>query len=221
MKNNILLFCLICLLGVSCKKETNPVSDTQPKDYYPLTANSTWTYRVENNPDLDSFSVKCDAEEVFNGKTYRKLVNRYYPGGWVGTGYGRKSGSEYLGLYDKEEDIEFPFLKDNIPVNTSWNFEYTNQADANTTRTQKTKYTFKEKLPSFNVGDLSFTDVIKVSFNDTTTYMFQGGQSTFISEGDSYYANHVGLIKAVRTDYIVGGAPPITEITNLVRYQVF
>lgn len=216
MKNNILFFCLICLLGVSCKKEAGS-NNGQPDDYFPLSTSSNWVYLYENSTPNDSFKVTVGNEEIINGKTYKEVLHQQ-PGGFTNELYYRKSGSEYF-VNITDSDAELPFLKTDVPVNTTWNFEFNFIIDVNNTpATLKYEYTLEEKLSTFAIEGISFNDVLKVSCKISSST--NGSPFTIVGEEHKYYANHIGLIREVYTQD-PNTPQQTTEVYNIIRHRVF
>lgn len=202
---------LISFLAISCKQETNPVNNTQSKDYFPLTANSTWTYLVENSTPGDSLRIISDDQATFNGKLYNKFVYKLYDNDSLADSiYYRKSNSDYF-WYFKENNIEMPFLKDNVPVNTTWSVEYTTGIFYK----RKWEFLLKDKYQSLTIGNQVFNDVIRVSFRAMTS--INSAPYTPVFEGDYYYAKNIGLIKWIDNDLVY----PSTYTYNIIRHKVF
>lgn len=209
-----LFLLLITLFALSCKKEYSFEGrpQQQEKNYFPLTINSNWAYLRENVPAQWGDSIKglIGGQVVINNQTYIRYIFNYYN---INIAYYRKSGSDYF-EYIKEYDIERPFLKDNVPVNTTWSSpEYTT---ANMTKI-KYEYTLKEKYVSFTVGSEVFTNVLKISVKVKNS--INGSPYTTVAESDNYYADNIGLIKWIEHGYVVD--PSQQYIYKIVKHQVF
>lgn len=215
MKKVISLFFLfISFLSISCKKEYSFEGKPQETgDYFPLTTNSNWTYSYETPFGYIPGPVtitNSGVEAAFNSNVYKTFINQH-PTGTEYPVYYRRSGNDYFEYFG--ESIEFPFLKTNVPVNTTWIVEYNN---GNSYKIKR-EYILQGKLQTFTVGNLSFKDVLKVSCK----VMIAENNAPFTEtvEEERYFAKDIGLVKSISK---VGPAPSgDIVIMNLSNYKVF
>ena len=176
-------------------------------DYWPTAINNEWTYNSNGTPS----TMKIIATETVNGQLYYKFApqngNGSMSSGVVNTSVNKNAGVYKLktddvvidagGISGTQTGYEYIVLKDNIPVNGTWNGSYT-QTTTYTgipTITFTTNYvgTILEKGVSETINNEVFTDVIKVKI-DQTSNVPGNPATTIISE--YWYAKNVGIIKA-------------------------
>jgi len=207
-------------------------------DYFPRTTNSNWSYEIDDDP-LDSlyrtatsgtisavsntFNIFMQEDGVAPGLDSSGYYNRNIATGeyneWFDAG-------SYLG-YDNPLWASYIFLKDNVPVGTSWNsqaFDGIATLPPPTPFSIRFKYSILQKdVPvSFttSTGTMNFTNVIVV---EERFEMFSTATSSWIDmtsqigSGKAYYARGIGLIKyeVLNTTGAVAGQQ------ELRRYQVF
>jgi hypothetical protein len=155
--------------GTTCSFTCN-VNAGVVLDYFPTTTNSNWSYQNvdASGTIVDTAYAICLANNLSaNGNSYRILRNN------DGTsGYFRKASGNYYQYEDSVRDIftnpvpgiEFIILKDNVPVNTTWESAVVSGSIMGIPT--NIKYSFKilaASGSSITVGTLpTFTDVIQV-----------------------------------------------------------
>jgi hypothetical protein len=209
-----------CTFNITCQPGTPPNTD-----YFPLTQNSFWSYDVliGGVTEPDSLSKRCDVQSSIAGNTYRNLL--YGDNNVLSdlTRY-RKSGNDYYEYinvdtftnfsFDVEQFAEILFLKENAPVNTTWDSpEFTGQFNGTP---GKIKYSFliQQVNTTLTVNGVNYTNVIKVFMkglvDDGSGYV----EDTHV---ESYYARGIGLIKF---RFFEPSSPGNDFVTNLRYYQI-
>ncbi|MVO07895.1 hypothetical protein GOQ30_01790 [Flavobacterium sp. TP390] len=180
---------------------------TSSGDYWPTAINNEWTYDSNGS----SSTMKIIATETVNGQLYYKFApqsgNGSMSSGIVNSSVNKTSGVYKLktddvvidagGITGTQTGYEYIVLKDNIPVNGTWNGSYT-QTTTYTgippiTFTTNYVGTILAKGVSETVNNEVFADVIKVKI-DLTTNVPGVPATTIVSE--YWYAKDVGIIKA-------------------------
>lgn len=179
-------------------------------DYYPLSTNTNWTYSDLTN---EIKNLVPGNKKTVNGLEFN-IVASYNPptASTFDTLLIRKSSGNYYGfgnhgaILNLDEPVygENIFLKDNVPVSTSWNSDTYNGKLAGVPVTFYYKYTILEKGVAQTVGGFPFTDIIKVKQEVFIN-------STLVSTGQTWYAKNVGPIFITMAG---------TEFT-LKAYQIF
>ena len=204
-RNSITCFQSSCSFTITCLPGT-PANT----DYFPLTQNSRWSYDVVDIgvTDPDSLSKRSDVQSTILGNTYRNFRHGY-ANVLTDVAYYRKQGNDYyeyiladtfsLLSFDVSQYGEILFLKENAPVNTTWESqEFLGNING---VAGKMKYTFKIDLVNTNltVNGVNYTNVIKVSWKCLVDDGTGGG---YVDDAihESYYARGIGLIKYRRWD---------------------
>lgn len=200
---------------------------TSSGDYWPAAINNEWIYDSNGS----SSTMKIIATETVNGQLYYKFAPQSGSGasssGVVTTSMTKASGVYKLktddftidaggGLTGTQTGFEYIVLKDNIPVNGTWNGSYT-QTTTYTgippiTLTVNYVATILAKGVSETINNEAFTNIIKVKIDQTSS--FPGAPPTTISS-EYWYAKDVGIIKSTT---IGGGA---NSSSYLVDYTLF
>ncbi len=205
-------------------------------DYFPRTANNNWSYQYDGVAD-DSLLIRAKPGIVnMGGNTYTVFeATKNAATGFEDIGAYRKSGSDYhtyvdLGSYfgiGGPQNIDYIFLKDNLPANTSWQTAPINGTFTDTTGTifpisLRIAFTIEKKDVTVTVGSVSYPNTIVV----IEKYELYDGANwqdvtDLIGYFKSYYARDVGLIK-MDSYYEDGNLdPPIEYQQDIRRYQVF
>jgi hypothetical protein len=196
-------------------------------DYFPLTQNSRWSYDflISGTPAADTLYKVSDVQSSIGGNTYRNFNYGLGPVATDLTRY-RKSGNDYYQriLVDSftiavELDVaqynEILFLKENAPINTSWeSAEFTGAVSG---VPLKLKYTFniEQNNTTVTVNGITYNNVIKVAWKVRTDAGAGYVDDTIM---ESWYAKGIGQVKFRRYD----PATPTNELVDNLRfYQVF
>ena len=218
---------LLLIFLTSCSKDSATDPATTPPaassgDYYPTAINNTCTNKQNGTVLAPS---KIIGTEVFNNSTYFKF-NPTVASGVTLTQYLRKdTGVYYLKTSDAtinlqsltgtQTGFEIIFLKDNVPVDTTWSGTYSTTTTYSGFNPIVTTVNYTSKIIAKDVtavvGTTTYDNVIKVF--STTTGTSQSNISVATSE--YWLAKNVGVIKSIQTS---GTSSTITE---LVSYTLF
>jgi len=196
-------------------------------DYFPLTANSWWSYDYSDFgvPMPDTLSMTAITTKTYNGNTYRELAEA--EGGFpTDTLHYRKSGNDYFQwvptdmysavfAFDVQTYADINILKENAATNTTWSSgEYTGTVGG---LPAKVKYDFKieNANTSLTINSIVYTNVIQVGI--VMQASIAGFPYTAIQNSNYYYAKGIGPIKIIHT--LTGGSP-IGERT-IRNYKIF
>lgn len=206
------------LVFTQCKKDDGG-SDTPTaiKDYAPLTAGSTFSFRnivsTSTVTDTANYTLTVGgADTVYNGRTYKRLT-----GSDTSVRFMAKVGTNYYQLATfaalNTGVFENYYLNDSVPVNTTWpqtiSFTY-NIAGAPTNLTATLNYKIAERGMSRTVNSIAYSNVIRVSFSGIAV---TGAPIpvNITATGDSYYAQGFGLIESTlsvpQQNIVVFGTP--------------
>ena len=218
--------------GASSCTFTIAVTATPPPppvgDYFPRTVGSNWSYEFDDDPQ-DTVLEKVDvAFHAALGNTYNIFMGTYDAAfGFDTVGYFRKSGGDYyqftemgryLGVDSNAQWMEFIFLKDNQPANTTWKSNQFNLTQSGLVFTLRFSFKILQKDVSVTVNGVPYANTIVV---EEKYEQFAGGVWNDLTTGVGYYKNYyakgVGLIK---WEYYDGAnvAGPKKELT---RYNVY
>ncbi len=174
-------------------------------DYFPTTDHSNWTYT--NSITSDTFNVRAASTDRNLGNNYRTFVNTYGSAKSDSSYYRKKDGIYYtysnfdeFEIYDTvEKKVEYIFLKDNVPVSSTWESPELNATLNSIKGKAKIRFTIEGKDIQTTIGATTFDSVIQVKqeymFSPSVTGAFQ----TVITS-NFYYAKNIGFIKAEASD---------------------
>ena len=199
-------------------------------DYFPRTTNNNWSYKYDNDPTDTLFQNVISQTLSALGNTYNTFM--FNDGTTVDTlGYFRKASGDYyqyldVGFFfglDNEEWGEYIFLKDNVPVNTTWTSSpfsntFTDSLGATFPISVRFKETIQQKDVPVTVQGVTYQNTIVVK--EEYEYSTDGGATwtALPYYSINYYSRNIGLIKIEFTDNSGNGGNYIQELT---RYQVF
>lgn len=171
-------------------------------NYWPMAVNNQWTYK--SNGVLSTPS-KIIGTDTFGGVTYYQFqeANVYNLQTWIakkGAAYFIKIGAlNYVesGVTIKMDSYEYPVLKDDVPVTSTWSgtlkVNVTATSGGNTIpMTANIKYTgiITEKDATVVVNGVSYPNVIKLTLKQEVSLQNQ----ITIAESIYWYAKNVGPI---------------------------
>jgi hypothetical protein len=195
------------------------VAPSNGTDYFPVTANSYWKY-LSANP---AAGPQDTSRNTSTGNIFTILGNNYFlfaksDASGTDSLFFRKSGGEYqqfadldiAGIADSVVAADYTFLKDNVPVGTTWESSEGDATVASVPVKIKLKLTISSKNTSVQVGNAVFKDVIKVTTAEQVNQ--SAGYSTVFSY-ETWYAKGIGVIN------IVAAAPLYGFLVQ--QYQVF
>lgn len=214
--------------GTSSCTFTVTVTPVSLYDYFPRTANSNWSYQINDNPNDSLLVIATPQTLLANGNTYTIFIETTdASAGYDSSGYYRKTGSNYFRYYDVGAYlglstpiwIEDNFLNDNSAGGASWVMP---AYPANITNygqiSLRSRFTILQKDVSVTVLGTSYVNTIVV--NETIDGLVGGSWidlSTQIGSIRQYYSRNIGLIKTETID----AAGTVTDKQELRRYQVF
>lgn len=171
--------------------------------YFPLTANSYWTYKDEVDDTLKTTNV---AAVTFGSNSYRRFITTYEMGG-SDTAHYRKDASGNFYQYVNTADLAasgFPitftngfldilFLKETLTTGATWNSDHAGSLSG-VPVVLRFKFTVVNSNATLTVGTNNFTNVYQIRM---TVELGVGG--TFQDAGadpvTSYYARGIGQVK--------------------------
>lgn len=195
----------ICMFSINVTDTVPPpiVTPVTSGDYFPTTDSSNWTYQVETGSTSDSIrTTVLETNATIAGNTYKTFVSDQ--GGSFDTSYYRKGSGLYytysnfneFSLYDTvESKVDYIFLKDNVPVGSTWESPEVNATFTSVPGKAKIRFTIEGKDIQTTIGNTTIDSVIQVK----QEYMFApsatGVYQTVVT-ANFYYAKNIGFIKA-------------------------
>jgi hypothetical protein len=169
-------------------------------DYFPLTLNSNWTYSLVGGTSSDSVHTAVIAySPTFGANSYKTIAAYDVPstGSAFDSAYYRKPGGDYYEYaifsniipFDQTIEGEFVFLKDNVPVGTTWTSPDISGTISNFPVTAYIKMTILEKAVPVTIATFNFPDVIKVKYE-----YFITGDPNVLETDERWFAKNVGEI---------------------------
>ena len=191
----------VCMFSVNVSDSlvTPPVTSA---DYFPTTDSSNWTYEFDQTAGDTVRATVAKTDTTIAGNTYRTFVfspddyNSFYrKGGGLYYEYGNLVENLNIQTIGTITDsVDYIFLKDNVPVGSTWESPEVNAAVASVPGKLKILFTIEGK----DVQDIGTTindSVIQVK----REYMFApGGSAAFqpVATGSFSYAKNIGFVKA-------------------------
>ena len=189
-------------------------------DYFPITANSNWSYNLVGGTSADSIhSAVISYSPVFGGITYGTIAAYNPPTALaVDSFYYRKPGGDYYQYvnysdyipFDTKVTGEFIFLKDNVPNATTWSSPNVSSTIGGIPVTAFIKMTILAKAVPKTIGTFNFPDVIQVKYE-----YFLTGSPVAVKTDERWFAKNVGEIH----DSIDNGTG--TQVFDIANFQVF
>ena len=194
-------------------------------DYFPLTANSYWTYDDTAYPPDTTYRLNS-SQVMIAGNNYRSQVNGAGPVGVIGADslpY-RKSGNDYyeyinvdtfaFGTFDTPQYADVLFLKENSTVGATWTSATFSGLQGGIAYQIKYNFTIAATNATMVVNGKTYINVIQVNWKSQESIM--GSPFTDENLYESYYAKGIGLIQRKETQS--GGTPTFQYLRS---YQVF
>jgi hypothetical protein len=214
----------VCTFSINVTDTVPPpiVPPVTSGDYFPTGDNSNWSYQLTTgDPTLDDTTriavAKTDA--TIAGNTYRTFISTRSAGS--DTSYYRKASGLYytysdfneFSIYDTVENkVEYIFLKDNVPVSSTWESPEVNATLGSVPGKAKIIFTIEGKDIKTTIGDTTLDSVIQVK----QEYVFaSSGSEAFepVITANFYYAKNIGFIKAEISD-------PFPSTINITRWEI-
>jgi len=210
----------VCMFSINVS-DSALVTPVTSADYFPTTDSSNWTYEVNSQPDDSINTAVAGTDQTISLKTYRTfIVNQ---DGETDTAFYRKEEGSYYeysdlnnySLYDTvNSKAEYAFLKDNVPVSTTWESPEVDATFNTVAGKAKIKFTIEGKDIQTTIGNTTIDSVIQVK----REYMFSpsvtAGTYATIITGQFYYAKNIGFIKAETSD-------PLPLTINVRHWEVY
>lgn len=214
--------------GTTCTFVVTVVAGTPVtnNDYFPLTANSYWTYVSPVTAPTDTIKKINNSTATAGGNTYRSFEVFDNAGASAYEEYYRRNGNDYFEYtfvdfysqltFDNDVEGDILFLKEGLSLNQTWmsaEFSGTEGGAA-----KKLRYTFKciDPAATVTVNGKSYSNVYKVTMQPEVS---TNGGTTWTAESivwESWYAKGVGLVQ----QKVSQGANSLTT-QSLRFYQVF
>jgi hypothetical protein len=209
-----------CKFSVTCTG-TPPVPNG---DYFPLTANSWWSY--DEVSLTDTIRNNVIGTKSYNGSIYTEVEGNF-AGFPQDTLHYRKSGNNYFqwGVtdgysaqfsFDVAQFADINFLKENAVTGTTWqSAEYSGTLGGSPANLQ---YDFKIESANTNItaNGINYTNVIYVSV--TAKVKIAPLPYTAFEKNEFYYAKGIGLVKVKYNDIL--GSTVLGDV-NIRYYKVF
>lgn len=209
----------VCIFSVNVSDSliTPPVTSG---DYFPTTDSSNWTYEFDASAEDTTRADVSKTDTTIAGNTYRTFI--FSPDGY--NNYYRKGGGLYYQYGNLIENLDIPtlgtitdnvdynFLKDNVPVGSTWESPEVNATLASIPGKLKIMFTIEGKDVE-NIGTQINDSVIQVK----REYMFApGGSAAYqtAATGSFSYAKNIGFIKAEFLD-------PISINIAAAKWQIY
>lgn len=222
MKKYLLLLLPLLAILNSCQKidgtAINGINSGASATYQPLTAGSTWKYRIDYSASF-GFSM-VDTNVITMGSKTLTISNKLYTQayennigfGIIDTGYYYASNHEYstmekVSAGSSTYAVELLYLKDNVPVGTSWTASLSYPTLGAVQLTGK----ITEKGISKIVAGKTFTNVIHTTIQLQMSIL---GTPTTVTY-EIYVAPNVGI---VHVDLIQPGYAAVPE--DLIAYTI-
>ncbi|MEP6614961.1 MAG: hypothetical protein ABJA57_00210 [Ginsengibacter sp.] len=183
-----------------CNFSLNFATNSASLDYFPTTANSNWKYSLIGGGTADSLFIKVMTySPTIAGNDYKSLnANSIPPNAVSDTQYYRKAGADYFQYIDFSTVLpfdgpvlgEYIFLKDDVPMGTTWQSSDFSGFVSTVPVTLNIKMTILEKSVPVTIGSKNFADVIKVKYE----YFVSLDPTTPVGTEERWFARGVGLI---------------------------
>ena len=220
----------ICLFSITVNAGTPGGGTPQPRisDYFPTTTNSFWEYALDVFTQTLRYTVQ-PANVSINNLSYRHF--EISANGSEDSLFFRKESGNYFEYGDIDpigsldsvgEYIDYIFLKDNVPVNSTWESGVINAKanGSNSTGKAKAQFNIVAKDVQKTINGVPVDSVIQVQ----RSILFQSSGSTTFQNLGSYeffYAKNRGLL-LVTGNLPLSGAPiPLPFRLEAKNYRVF
>jgi len=210
---------------------TTPVTNT---DYFPLTANSWWSY---DDPDGiwvagDSLTRLNAGSGTYSGnnQTYRIFQNQDETTP-QDSSYYRKAGNDYFELttadwycgavqFTTAVDADINFLKQNLTTNATWESAVYTGTDQTTNMALNVKYVFKciDANATVSVNGKAYSNVYKVTWKPQVKLVAAPTYSDEAIGMETWYAKGIGIIYWKFSD--PQGTTTLAEL-SIKNYKVF
>lgn len=197
----------ICMFSINVL-DSAITTPTTSNDYFPTTDSSNWTYDLNatNADEGDTVHAQVSmTDKNISGNTYRTFAlsepesvdtNYYRKGNGLYYEYSNLNNFSFFDL--SENQVEYVFLKDNVPAGSIWESPEVNVTFNNIPGKAKIMFTIEGKDIQTTIGTTTIDSVIKVKREYIFAPAPAGSYVTAIT-GSFYYAKNIGFIKAEGT----------------------
>ena len=178
-----------------------PVAPATTGDYFPTTVGSNWSYSSSEPaaaPDDTAYTFSTNFNATILSNVYRLFttedaINK-------DSSYYRKTGNEYrqfgdidvVGVASNFVNADYIFLKDDVPVGTTWETSLEDAIISGTPAKMKLGFTIVAKNVDVVVDNKIFRNVIKVG---TTSFAGPaGGPFVTVTSYETWFAKGIGII---------------------------
>lgn len=218
--------------GTTCAFSVNVTTSTTPPpvgtgDYFPLSANSYWTYTDEQGDLEDSTVVTNRGAVTITGRPDIYSLFEFADGDKVAfdTAVYRKSGNDYytympvdqytVATFDQQQWGDVLFLKQGLQTGATWTTPEFSGTQNNTPLKIRYTFQYEDANATETFNGVTFTNVYKIKCKPEISL----GGTPFVNAGeeiDFYYAKDVGLI------YQRGAVSGTTYFeSSILHYKVF
>ena len=160
--------------STTCNFTINLLTTLPPVDYFPRTANSNWSYEINDSPLDSALIVVITPTLTVGGNVYNIFGISLAVPTFDSAGYYRKSGGDYYRYtnladyigFDNDWFAEFVFLKDNVPSGTSWTSPSFTGLEVGVSKTYRIKNTILQKditkSVTTSLGVINYANTIAV-----------------------------------------------------------
>jgi hypothetical protein len=198
MKKSLIPCFLVCLIAISCSKDSNPDPTPTAEKYMTITTNSKWTYDVITNPGPTQTSIidtvtATGPDTTINSRSYKIFK---HSNGNI-SDYYNISGNDYY-RYQKQDlngtmlEIDELYLKEGQSTGYTWSNVVTLDVSGFPVPVTIT-HTILETDGSKTVNGTLYTKVITVKTDITSTSLPPG--YTLVTDIKSYYSPKFGMIQ--------------------------
>ena len=216
----------VCTFTINVTDSVTPpppiVTPVTSADYFPTSDSSNWTYQDQAGASTSDsiYTAVSPNNATFAGNTYRTFISEQ--SGTFDTSYYRKANGLYYSygdlnnylVYDSVDTaVEYVFLKDNVPVGSTWESPEVNATFTSSPGKAKIRFTIEGKDIKTAIGSSTIDSVIQVKqefmFAPTETGVYQT-----VLTANFYYAKNIGFIKVEISD-------PAPSALYISRWQVY
>ena len=211
----------VCSFSINVS-DTAIIPPTTSNDYFPTTDSSNWTYRIDTveSGNDSTTAVVYPVDQVLAGNNYRTFILNKQ--GTADTSYYRKGNGLYyqygnfndFSFYNAVDNkVDYIFLKDNVPVGSTWESPEIGATLASVTGKTKIRFTIEGKDIQTTIGTTNFDSVIQVQREYMFAPSLTGTYQTAVT-ANFYYAKNIGFIKADLID-------PFAATLYVSRWEIF
>lgn len=193
--------------STTCNFSINLLTTLPPADYFPRTANSNWSYEINDDPLDSALIVVFPPTHTVGANVYNIFGISFAVPTFDSAGYYRKSGGDYYRYtnladyigFDNDYFAEFIFLKDNQAALFEWTTQGFTGLMSGVSRTIRMKYKILEKdvtksvTTSLGVMNYPNTIAVEEKYEELVGGNWLPLTSTFGSYKD-YFSRGIGWV---------------------------